>query len=323
MCTEITSATLLKSVDFSRGTTYTNPWLLSPVVMVEFLPNRFEFLAQRSAARRERVEGFTLIELLVTVAIIGILASLLLPSLTKAHGRGQQVYCMNNLRQLALAWAIYAQDHNDRLAYNLGATEISQMLDRNEHYNWANSIMNWETNASNTNVLLNIDASLGIYLSRNGAIYRCPSDHVLSPVQRRAQWENRSRTYSMNAMVGDAGEFTTGGKNVNNPYYRQFWTLNEIPSASMIFVFIEEHPDSINDGYFVNKAYSGEWTDLPASYHSGGANLSFADGHVESHRWLRSSTKYASAPDVVRLPFKLEADDRADLSWVLAHMSVK
>lgn len=125
----------------------------------------------------------------------------------------------------------------------------------------------------------------------------------------------------MNAMIGDAGEFTKGGANVNNPSYVQFMKLTDIAIPDQIFAFIEEHPDSINDGYFLNKAYSYEWIDLPASYHNGAASLSFADGHQEAHRWQRPSTKKPAQPDAASLPFGLSSDDRADFDWLIKRMS--
>jgi prepilin-type N-terminal cleavage/methylation domain-containing protein/prepilin-type processing-associated H-X9-DG protein len=266
--------------------------------------------------------AFTLVELLVTIAIIAILASLLVPAIARAKGSGRQIVCENNLRQLGLGWTIYAQDNNDRLAYNLGGTEIKRLNKRDQYYNWANSLLNWELDWSNTNDVLNTRASLGSYVAANARVYRCPSDNVLSKVQRRAGWDHRSRTYSMNAMVGDAGEFTRGGTNVNNPYYRQYMTHSEIPQPAAIFAFIEEHPHSINDGYFLNKGYSSEWYDLPASFHNGGANLSFADGHQELRRWQRDSTKKPARPDAASLPLQLNSDDLADLKWVVNRMSV-
>jgi prepilin-type N-terminal cleavage/methylation domain-containing protein/prepilin-type processing-associated H-X9-DG protein len=267
-------------------------------------------------------QGFTLVELLVVIAIIAILASLLAPAIARARGSGNQIFCENNLRQLGLAWIVYAQDNNDRLAYNLGGSEIKDLNKKRQYYNWANSLLNWERDSSNTNEILNTHASLGSYVSANPRVFRCPSDRVLSRVQRNAGWDHRSRTYSMNAMVGNAGEFTLGGTNVNNPYYKQYMTLSEIPQPTGIFAFIEEHPHSINDGYFLNKGYSSEWYDLPASFHNGGANLAFADGHQELRRWQRDSTKKAAKPDVAALPMQLNQDDLADLKWVVNRMSV-
>jgi prepilin-type N-terminal cleavage/methylation domain-containing protein/prepilin-type processing-associated H-X9-DG protein len=271
-------------------------------------------------AKRAR-HGFTIVELLVVVAIIAILASLLLPAIARASGQGRQIFCQNNLRQLGVAWTVYAGDHDDRITYNLGSTEIKAMLARGQKYNWANSLMNWELDSSNTNELLNTQASIGPYVSANPRVFRCPSDTALSRIQRSAGWDHRSRTYSMNAMVGNAGEFTLGGTNVNNPAYQQFMTLGEIKAPALIFAFIEEHPDSINDGYFINKGYVSQWYDLPASFHNGGANLAFADGHQELRRWQRESTKKPARPDVAALPMNLSADDTADLKWVVSRMS--
>src|SRR4026209_2631394 len=101
----------------------------------------------------------------------------------------------------------------------------------------------------------------------------------------------------MNAMVGDVGELSATGVNANNPFYVQFFKLSAIPRPARIFVFLDEHPDSINDGYFLNKVYweAGalvrEWVDLPASYHNGAAAFSFADGHSQIQRWAQALTK--------------------------------
>ena len=273
-------------------------------------------------ARQSR-SAFTIVELLVVIAIIAILASMLLPAISKASGSGRQVLCGNDLRQLSVAWILYAGDHDDRITYNLGTTDIKAMLARGQKYNWANSLMTWELDESNTNDLLNTRASLGQYVAGNAKVFRCPSDTALSRVQRQAGWSHRSRTYSMNAMVGNAGEFTLGGTNVNNPAYRQYMTLSEIKEPATIFSFIEEHPHSINDGYFLNKGYSSQWYDLPASFHNGGANLGFADGHQELRRWQRESTKKPARPDVASFPMALSQDDLADLKWVVSRMSVK
>jgi prepilin-type N-terminal cleavage/methylation domain-containing protein/prepilin-type processing-associated H-X9-DG protein len=265
--------------------------------------------------------GFTLVELLVVIAILAILASLLLPSLARAKSKGQQVFCLNNLRQIALATMLYADDFDDSLPYNLGASEIKQRLTQGQNYNWAGSVLNWELDPDNTNEVLNTHAALGSYLARSARVFRCPVDQAVSELQRGAGWKGRSRSVSMNAMVGDAGEFLAGDENVNNPHYHQYRKNREFISASEIFIFIEEHPDSVNDGYFLNRASKYEWNDLPASWHQGSANLTFGDGHAENHQWDNESTRKPSRTDGANLPFAIGPDERRDFYWLMKRTS--
>lgn len=281
-------------------------------------------LHKRSTATPlRRPRGFTLVELLVVIAVLAILAALLLPALTRARERAQGIHCLGNTRQLALAWQVYADDHGERLPYNMGANGGRSIMTLRTNLNWVNNVMTWELDSDNTNTATITEASLGRYAGGQTAIYHCPADRVLSPIQRKAGWTGRIRSYSMNAMVGDAGELSQKGYNVNNPHYTQYFKTTMIPRAADIFVFLDEHPDSINDGYFLNRAYHPEWVDLPASYHNGSTAFSFADGHSLLHHWTEPSTLVPAQPYAAPLPISLASDDRADFRWVIAHMSTE
>jgi prepilin-type N-terminal cleavage/methylation domain-containing protein len=287
-----------------------------------------------ASASGDRRAAFTLVEMLVVIAVIAIVAALLLPALAQAKGRAQAIVCLNNTKQLALGWHVYADDHDDRLPYNLGMNGTSFRT----KLNWVNNVMTWDLSPDNTNTATLTQAGLGPYVGGNTAIYQCPSDHALSSIQVAAGWRGRIRSYSMNAMVGDAGSFSSDGFNTNNPGYRQFFKMSQIPQPAEIFVFLDEHPDSIDDGYFLNRAaygyapsYAGyshgaEWTDLPASYHDHATSFSFADGHSTLHRWVRPETVRPPLPDAANLPIAIPAtpaNEQADFKWITYHMSVE
>jgi hypothetical protein len=202
--------------------------------------------------------------------------------------------------------------------------------------NWVNNVMTWDLSSDNTNLATLTGASLGLYVSGVTGIFHCPSDQALSAQQRAAGWLQRLRSYSMNAMVGNAGDASASGTNVNNPGYRQFFKLAQIPRPTEIFVFLDEHPDSIDDGYFLNKdapSPSGmygsnpdKWLNLPASYHNRSTAFSYADGHASLHHWLKSTTIRPSAPHAANLPIPIPAspsDEVADFDWMMAHMSIE
>jgi prepilin-type N-terminal cleavage/methylation domain-containing protein/prepilin-type processing-associated H-X9-DG protein len=267
--------------------------------------------------RRSGLNGFTLIELLTVIVVIAILAALLLPVLAAAKSKGYAISCLSNERQLMLASMVYVADFNDALPYNLGAAEIRNLEAQGQYLNWSTPVMSWELDSDNTNSVLLTQGGLGPYASSAARLYRCPSDSALSDIQVQAGWTARVRSISMNAMVGNAGQFLAAGANVNNPDYQQFLKLGQIPKPAQIFVLTEEHPDSINDGYFLNKPDSMQWMDLPASYHNGAANLAFADGHLETHKWRLASTKPPARPDAAHLPFPVAYGERDDFNWLM------
>jgi prepilin-type processing-associated H-X9-DG protein len=271
-----------------------------------------------------------MIELLVVVAIIGVLASLLLPALARSKLRAQAMVCLNTKKQMLFAWTMYSGDNSSRLAYNLQVDPThgssgSSFLAAPAAPNWVNNVMNWNSTGPDSTDNTNLDfvntpnSLLAPYVSYSAAMYHCPADHALSQVQRDAGWTYRVRSVSMNAMVGDPGALLQQGANLNNTNYQQYLKESDIPDPSYLFVFLDEHPDSINDGYFLITD-NDAWNDLPASYHNGGGSFSFADGHAVIHHWQRPSTVQPPVPDI-GLPIWLRAGDEADFYWVLRHSS--
>ena len=228
----------------------------------------------------DEARAFTLIELLVVIAIIGLLASLLLPALSRARMSAQATACGNNIKQLALAWLIYGDDNNGLLVNNSSTADT-----RTYRQSWVNNIQDWATSVENTNPAFLLSGRLAPYVNNDLAVYKCPADLSL------AQNGPRLRSISMNSLVGDP----LINPNRFNPTWTQFLKFTQFPGPANFYVFIEEHPDTINDGYFMNRWDTVKWGNLPASWHNSAANISWADGHVERHRWL---------PDTVRPPVK-------------------
>jgi prepilin-type N-terminal cleavage/methylation domain-containing protein/prepilin-type processing-associated H-X9-DG protein len=235
----------------------------------------------RVEGKRRRVAAlqccaFTLVELMVVVAIIGILAALLMPVLSHAKTHAQGTSCMNNLKQLTVGWSIYADDNKGKLMENVSRP-----------YSWIDGgYLTWGPDSINTNTQVLTDpkvAAMANYV-KSAKVYKCPSDHYQSP----ANPGPRTRSVSMNGSLDQKSQFIN--QNGRKYFSAKKMTDLDTPGPSQVFVFLDEHADSIDDGCFmINPGYppgQQSWRNLPASYHNGAGSFSFADGHVELHAWL-------------------------------------
>jgi prepilin-type N-terminal cleavage/methylation domain-containing protein/prepilin-type processing-associated H-X9-DG protein len=264
---------------------------------------------QRASPQRRCAPAFTLIELLVVIAVIATLAALLLPALAKAKSTARTTSCLNNKRQLAVAWLMYAQENRDYLAYN--SFYFVDLLDgygMPDAPNWVTSAVNWTTSDFSTNLAGLIDdtnSTLAACLAHDAVPYHCPEDTFLTSAQRALGWSQRARSVSMNYVMGDGMTeidepksvrgfigYNVGDQNYSSPFFIRIRDLAAIGPA-MAAVFLDEHPDSMYWSPTFWQPYnptSIEWRQLPASYHNGGCTFSFADGHEEYKKWLVPQT---------------------------------
>ena len=257
----------------------------------------------------------------MVIAIISILAALLLPVLARSKERARGIQCLSNLKQMQLAWTLYAGDNQEVLPVNGSGWDAGQSADEPS---WVAGYLKVGSSPDNTNTSLLVGSqyqkwgSLGGYTKAAG-IYHCPSD--VSRDSKSGQF--RVRSISMNGWMNPGRNGVVSGRFWDLPFekYAQLTDFVRL-SPSDGFVFLDERPNSINDGWFMvdMESYNPanlaglKIRDLPAIYHNRATTFTFADGHAEFHRWLDGRT--------FKLKFSKNGQstpDNRDVLWLMEH----
>jgi prepilin-type N-terminal cleavage/methylation domain-containing protein/prepilin-type processing-associated H-X9-DG protein len=286
---------------------------------------RTNLVKQRSYLSDENVESrqacwraFTLIELLVVIAIIAILAAMLLPVLSHAKMQAWKAQSANNVRELQLGALMYANDNNSVLLPN--APFPPPVLPSSKEWidvSSANYVEGLQDQIGNTNVTLYTDALLAPFLSGEVGVYKSPADIIPSSNGQRI------RSYSMNGQMGciylAANHFNDDSGPPPALQYSRESDLKDPITPSQGFVFCEENPYSINDGFLEIGSVPGGadfgFPDVPAAYLGGCCAFSFADGHVEVHKWVTGTLINATSHS----PPLGNGDQNADWQWFTQH----
>jgi prepilin-type N-terminal cleavage/methylation domain-containing protein/prepilin-type processing-associated H-X9-DG protein len=218
-----------------------------------------------------RQKGFTLIELLVVIAIIAILLAILMPALNRVREQGKRAVCLSNLKQLSLAWILYADDNDDVLVN--GAIGYS---DRN---------MSWGDHRGETawvDSLAQGEEAQRLEIEQ-GALWPYVKDHDMykCPTGRRGEALTYAIMFSMNAVNHTP---TQGVKGAH--IKRKSEIFNPAPAFRIVF---------IDEGYMTPDAFAvhydqEQWWDDPPVRHGDGCTLAFADGHSEHWKWKGTDT---------------------------------
>jgi prepilin-type N-terminal cleavage/methylation domain-containing protein len=266
-------------------------------------------------------QAFTLIELLVVIAIITILAALLLPVLALSKSEATRIQCVNNQRELIMAWSLYSGDNREALALNGGDTSLTSASAHLWIYGG-----NHGDPSTLTNVQYLIGAKYALLASCQpaAALYKCPADGSKWFVSDTGTKVSELRSYSMNCYMGASGANLIEPL-AQEPGYRVYMKYAQVAadSAARRFVFMDVNPASICTPGFGVDMTADSFIHFPSDLHRSRGVVAFADSHVETHKWLDPRTRIGVPPGNQFIPHGIYSPNNQDLVWITQRTTSK
>jgi prepilin-type N-terminal cleavage/methylation domain-containing protein len=276
----------------------------------------------RHTAKLHDNPAFTLVELLVVIAVIVILAAMVLPTFAGAKAKAVRIQCVSNQKQLIIAWALYALDNHDVLALNGGDTAVTST----QAHLWVYGGNHGDPETlTNSDYLLNPNYALFSPFIRSVQVYKCPADRSMWPLWNApGKSAPESRSYSMNCYIGTPASGVVSPLSLNSSYRVYVKTSDlALDSPENRFVFVDVNPANICTPAFGVDMNLQDIIHYPSDLHRNVGVLTFADSHVETHKWVDPRTLVGLPPGQQYLPHGILSINNKDLAWIAQRTTSK